>query len=44
VSVGLMSMYEGLLDHNLSPTWMFFPFGWARYGDWPDLAAYRLHN
>jgi hypothetical protein len=20
---------------------MFFPFNWARYGDWPDLAACR---
>jgi dienelactone hydrolase len=40
--VGLMSTYAGLLDHNISPhTWMFFPFGWARHGDWPDLAACR---
>ncbi len=38
--VGLMSTYEGLLDHNIScHTWMFFPFGWSRYGDWPDLVA-----
>ena len=41
VIVGLMSTYEGLLDHNMSHTWMFFPFNWARYGDWPDLAACR---
>ncbi len=41
VIVGLMTTYEGLLDHNLSHTWMLFPFGWARYGDWPDLAACR---
>lgn len=41
VIVGLMTTYEGLLDHNMSHTWMFFPFGWARYGDWPDLAACR---
>ena len=41
VIVGLMSTYEGLLDHNMSHTWMFFPFAWARYGDWPDLAACR---
>jgi dienelactone hydrolase len=41
VIVGMMSTYEGLLDHNMSHTWMFFPFGWARYGDWPDLAACR---
>jgi hypothetical protein len=39
--IGLMTTYEGLLDHNLSHTWMLFPFGWARYGDWPDLAACR---
>jgi dienelactone hydrolase len=40
IIVGLMSTYEGLLDHNVfSHTWMLFPFGWARYGDWPDLAA-----
>jgi hypothetical protein len=37
----LMSTYEGLLDHNMSHTWMLFPFGWARHGDWPDLAACR---
>ncbi len=42
VIVGLMSTYHGLLDHNVqSHTWMFFPFGWSRYGDWPDLAACR---
>ncbi len=41
VIIGLMSTYAGLLDHNMSHTWMFFPYGWARYGDWPDLAACR---
>jgi dienelactone hydrolase len=42
VIVGMMSTYDGLLDHNVfSHTWMFFPFQWARYGDWPDLAACR---
>ncbi|MEJ5200203.1 MAG: acetylesterase, partial [Anaerolineae bacterium] len=42
VVVGLMSTYEGLLDHNVaSHTWMFFPHGWSRYGDWPDIAASR---
>ena len=42
VVVGMMSTYEHLLDHNVaSHTWMFFPQGWARYGDWPDLAACR---
>lgn len=40
VIVGLMSTYAGLLDHNVAGhTWMFFPHGWARHGDWPDLAA-----
>jgi dienelactone hydrolase len=40
--VGLMSTYEHLLDHNvMSHTWMLFPNGWARHGDWPDLAASR---
>jgi dienelactone hydrolase len=40
--VGMMSSYPGLLDHNVaSHTWMFFPAGWARFGDWPDLAACR---
>jgi dienelactone hydrolase len=38
--IGLMSTYAGLLDHNVvTHTWMFYPSGWARYGDWPDLAA-----
>jgi dienelactone hydrolase len=42
VIVGLMSTYEGLLDHNVTGhTWMLFPHGWARHGDWPDLAASR---
>ena len=39
VIVGMMSTYEGLLDHNVNHTWMFYPFGWARHGEWPDLAA-----
>lgn len=40
VVVGMMSTYPGLLDHNIEcHTWMFFPSGWARYGDWPDLVA-----
>jgi dienelactone hydrolase len=42
VIVGLMSTYDQLLDHNVAThTWMFFPHGWARHGDWPDLAASR---
>lgn len=42
VIVGMMSTYEGLIDHHLSShSWLIFPSGWARYGDWPDLAACR---
>lgn len=42
VIVGMMSTYEHLLfQHVDSHTWMFFPTSWARYGDWPDLAACR---
>jgi len=41
VIVGLMSTYAELLSENTHHTWMFFPFGWSRYGDWPDLAACR---
>lgn len=41
VIVGLMTTYEQLLDHHMSHTWMLFPPGWARHGDWPDLAACR---
>jgi dienelactone hydrolase len=42
VIVGMMSTYDGLLDHNVScHTWMLFPSGWSRRGDWPDLAACR---
>jgi dienelactone hydrolase len=42
VIVGLMSTYADLLDHNVSiHTWMLFPHGWARCGDWTDIAACR---
>ncbi len=41
VVVGMMSTYEGLLDHNMSHTWGLFPHGWSRRGDWPDVAACR---
>jgi dienelactone hydrolase len=42
VVVGMMSTYEGLLDqHVTSHTFMLFPAGWSRYGDWPDLVAAR---
>ena len=42
VVVGMMSTYDELLDHNVtSHTYMIFPSGWARHGDWPDLVAAR---
>jgi dienelactone hydrolase len=41
VIIGLMTTYSALLDHNMSHTWMLFPFGWARHGDWSDIAASR---
>ena len=41
VVVGLMTTYDELLDKDLSHTWMMFPFNWAKYGDWPDVAACR---
>jgi dienelactone hydrolase len=42
VIIGMMSTYAGLLDrHVATHTWMLFPAGWARHGDWPDLAACR---
>jgi len=42
VVVGMMASYEHLLDRHIMPhTWMFFPAGWSRFGDWPDLAACR---
>ncbi len=42
VIVGLMTTYEGVLDHNVvSHTWMLYPYGLARYMDWPDLASCR---
>ena len=41
VIIGLMTTYAALLDHNMSHTWMLFPFGWSRHGDWPDIAAAR---
>lgn len=42
VIVGMMSTYEGLLaQHIKNHTWMLYAGNWARYGDWPDLAACR---
>ncbi len=40
VIVGMMSTYDELIDQCVAPhTWMLFPAGWSRRGDWPDLAA-----
>ncbi len=42
VIVGLMTTYEAVMDHNVfSHTWMLYPYGLARYMDWPDLASCR---
>lgn len=42
VVVGAMSVSAELLDHNVaSHTWLFYPAGWSRYGDWCDLVACR---
>ncbi len=42
IVVGMMSTFEGLLDHNIvGHTWMMFPAGWSRHGDWSDIAACR---
>ena len=45
VIVGLMSTYQGLFDKNVaSHTWMLYPSGWPRHGDWPDVVASRAPN
>jgi len=42
VVVGMMSTYDGLLDHNVvNHTWMFLPRMLPAEVDWPDLAACR---
>ena len=41
VIIGLMTTYSALLDHNMSHSWMLFPFNWSRNGDWPDIVASR---
>lgn len=42
VIAGMMTTHPALLDrHVAAHTWMFFPPGLARVGDWPDLAASR---
>jgi len=38
----MMSTYSELLDHSIqNHTFMLFPAGWSRIGDWPDLVAAR---
>jgi dienelactone hydrolase len=40
VVAGMMSTYERLLDRYVQAhSWLFFPRGGKRLGDWPDLAA-----
>jgi dienelactone hydrolase len=42
VVVGMMASQAHLLDQHIQcHTWMFWPDGWARQGDWPDLVACR---
>ena len=41
VVVGMMSTYEGLLDHNMGHTWGLFFHGWPHHGDLPDVVACR---
>ena len=42
VIVGMMSTYQHLLrQHVDNHTWMLYPTGWPRQGEWPDLAACR---
>jgi dienelactone hydrolase len=42
VVVGMMTTHEQLLERLVDQhTWMFFPPGLARLGDWPDVAACR---
>ncbi len=42
VIVGMMSRYQPMVDtHVKYHTWMFWPPGLSRVGDWPDLAACR---
>jgi dienelactone hydrolase len=42
VAAGAMTTYEGLLDaHVVKHTWMLYPPGFSRIGDWSDVAACR---
>ncbi|MGN9838377.1 hypothetical protein ACTMTI_09690 [Nonomuraea sp. H19] len=42
VVAAMMSSYRDMLDgHIAKHTWMFYPPGLPRLGDWPDLAAAR---
>jgi dienelactone hydrolase len=45
VIIGMMSTQEDMLDQHIAThTWMFFPGGLSRFGDWPDLAALGAPN
>lgn len=40
VVAGMMSTYEKMLSRHIIPhTWMLFPAGWSRVGDFPDWAG-----
>lgn len=42
VVVAMMASYAEMLNRDVTRhTWLFFPKGWSRFGDWPDLAACR---
>ena len=41
VIVGLMCTYAELLGLEFTHTWMLYPHGLPRFGDWPDLAGCR---
>lgn len=41
VVVGQMTTYAQIMDRLVNHSWMMLPFGWTRYGDWPDIAACR---
>jgi dienelactone hydrolase len=41
VVVGQMTTYAQIMDRLVNHSWMMQPFGWTRYGDWPDIAACR---
>lgn len=42
VVVSMMASYVKMLDRDVTRhTWMLYPSGWSKFGDWPDLAACR---